>query len=255
MTTMAAACCLSSADAAALWLLLIIMMSGSSAIIAQEAEQCGGKTVAGNSTPFKLDGTFTFGAMPAPRLVPYPASLRASAAYLPLHNCSIGVDDPSLLPLAQLLSAEVLAATSGAVKLAVGIAPTARPSIILLSLSKKSSSGDGPEAYSLLSTAESATLISTTYAGMVSATATLLQAVELSGDYDAVPRTHANCTTAPEWRLPALNIHDAPALPYRGAALCTPTNPLHALQPCTWCSSTAMCSDTWATAISIRYCA
>ena len=76
-----------------------------------------------------------------------------------------------------------------------------------------------------------------------------------SGDYDAVPRTHANCTTAPEWRLPALNIHDAPALPYRGAALCTPTNPLHALQPCTWCSSTAMCSDTWAAAISIRYCA
>jgi hypothetical protein len=213
------------------------LLLGFAAAQQNQPEQCGSKEVNASSTPFRLNGTFTFDAVPAPRLVPYPASLRTSAAYLPLGSCSISVDDESLLPLAKLLSAEVLAATDGTVNLAVTkgasapgpsapgadcvsagcalLPPTClptQPSEILLSLSHKLSG----ESYSLVSTSKSVTLVAGTYAGMVSATATLLQAIERSGNYDAVPRTGHNCTTAPEWRLPALNIQDTPELPYRG---------------------------------------
>lgn len=180
-----------------------------------QPEQCGGKAVDSNDTPFHQNGRFSFQAVPAPKLVPYPASLRASADYLSLQNCTLSVDDVSLLPLAELLSTEVRASTSGAVNLSVvarGIPPNS--SVISLSLSK--TAHGAVDGYSLISSATGAVLSSTTYGGMVSATATLLQAIELSGDYDAIPRTKANCTTVREWRLPALNIQDSPALPYRG---------------------------------------
>ena len=155
--------------------------------------------------------------MPAPKLVPYPASLRASANYLSLHSCSLTFDDAALLPLAELLSAEVNASTGGAVNLRIGPASgaLANSSVISMSLSTVSH-GAAPNGYSLVSTAKGATLSASTYSGMVSATATLLQAIEFSGDYDAVPRTNKNCTTAAEWRLPAVSIEDSPALPYRG---------------------------------------
>ena len=194
------------------------------------AEQCGGEPVNASSTPFRTPGapaTFTFPAVPAPRLVPFPASLQAEAAYLPLAGCAIRVggtaaEQKQLLPLATLLAAEVKAATDGAVRLPVVTATSSSPTI-LLSLSP--SVVGGAEAYSLSVSGESATLTAPSYAGMVAATATLLQAVERSFDYDAVPRTkeketkagpRGNCTTAPAWRLPAISVHDQPALPYRG---------------------------------------
>ncbi len=181
-------------------------------------EQCGGKLVDSNDTPFHQNGRFTFLAVPAPKLVPYPASLRASADYLSLHSCSLTFDDASLLPLAELLSTEVNVSTGGAVSLRVvhGTASGVLANSSVISLSLSTTPHGAADGYSFVSTAKGATLSASTYAGMVSATATLLQAIEFTGDYDAVPRTKKNCTTAPEWRLPALNIEDSPALPYRG---------------------------------------
>jgi hypothetical protein len=63
--------------------------------------------------------------MPAPRLVPFPISLRARAAYLPLQRIPIHVGSKDLISLGQLLASEVLAATSGAVVLPVTAEPTA----------------------------------------------------------------------------------------------------------------------------------
>ena len=144
------------------------------------AEQCGGEPVNASSTPFRTPGapaTFTFPAVPAPRLVPFPASLQADAAYLPLAGCAIRVggtaaEQKQLLPLATLLAVEVEAATDGAVRLPVVTATSSSPTI-LLSLSP--SVVGGAEAYSLSVSGESATLSAPSYAGMVAATATLLQ--------------------------------------------------------------------------------
>eukprot|EP00935_MAST-01C_sp_MAST-1C-sp1_P001202 g1202.t1 len=72
------------------------------------------------------------------------------------------------------------------------------------------------EAYTLDIASDGVKLTAGTYAGMVAATATLVQAVEMAGDYDAVPTTPQNCTTAPVWRLPVMEVSDSPALPYRG---------------------------------------
>lgn len=217
--TCSAATSLSVGPARALLCMVALVVAvGRSIARAQDLqpEQCGGKAVDSNDTPFHQNGRFTFQAVPAPNLVPYPASLRASAGYLSLQNCWLSVDDASLLPLAELLSAEVHGSTGGAVNLSVGTTSRMPTNSSVLSLSLATTSHGAAEGYSLVSTATGAMLSSTTYAGMVSATATLLQAIEFSGDYDAVPRTKTNCTAAPEWRLPTLSIHDSPALPYRG---------------------------------------
>jgi hypothetical protein len=210
---------------------MLLAAAAGLAFAALPAEQCGGEPVNASDVPYKTPGapaTFTFPAVPAPRLVPFPASLQADAAWLPLAGCTIHVggtaaEQKQLLPLAQLLSTEVAAATDGAVRLPVVASSSAASSalpIILLSLSESAAAGGTAggtdEAYSLSVTSESASLAATSYAGMVAATATLLQAVEHSFDVDAVPRTKANCTTNPVWRLPAITVRDQPALPYRG---------------------------------------
>jgi hypothetical protein len=217
---------------------LFVTASAAADLLPPPSEQCAGKPVNASSTPWQLNGTFTFPAVPAPRLVPFPRSLQAEAAYLPLGGCAVHVggtaaEQAQLLPLARLFASEVLAATDGTVNLPVSPAPPPLPvspspvtpppspvtsSVILLAFARAHDPRcrGGPEAYSLVSTDTSVALISTSYAGMVSATATLLQAVERSFNVDAVPRAKGNCTTTPEWRLPALNIQDAPALPYRG---------------------------------------
>jgi hypothetical protein len=197
---------------------------------AASAEQCT------QPPPYKTPGApaaFTFDAMPAPRLVPYPTSLQADAAYLPLAGCAIHVYGTSaevdlLKPLAQLLAAEIKAATDGAVSMPVATVPgsaareVAAESVtpmIMLSLSDVSAGGgaaNASEAYSLSVSNDAARLTASSYAGMVAATATLLQAVERGFNVDAVPRTKLNCTTAPEWRVPVISVHDQPALPYRG---------------------------------------
>ena len=195
---------------------LLLLLMGIANAQDLQPEQCGGKPVDSNDTPYHQNGRFTFLAVPSPNLVPYPTSLRASAQYLSLLNCSLSFDDASLSPLAELLSVEVLAITAGAVNLSVGAASSTPVDSAVISLSLSTSPHGAAGGYSLVSTAKGATLSATSYAGVVSATATLLQAIEFSGDYDAVPRTKLNCTTVPEWRLPALNIQDSPALPYRG---------------------------------------
>jgi hexosaminidase len=88
-------------------------------------------------------------------------------------------------------------------------------SVITLSLESGSDALVG-ESYQLQISRSGVKLIAGTYAGMIAATATLVQALELEGDYDAVPTTPENCTTAPVWRVPVMEIADGPALPYRG---------------------------------------
>ena len=187
-----------------------------SLVATKTAENCSSSSGA----PGKLlNGTLTFPAMPAPRLVPFPISLRARAAYLPLQRIPIHVGSKDLISLGQLLASEVLAATSGAVVLPVTAEPTAGAAAspaIVISLAPSGNSNGNAEAYTLNITATSAALSASTYAGLVAGTATLLQSVEFSGNVDAVPRTRNNCTTAPVWRLPALVIADEPALRYRG---------------------------------------
>ena len=48
------------------------------------------------------------------------------------------------------------------------------------------------------------------YNAVVSGTATLLQAIEFSGDPDSFPST-AHCTSPAHWRVPVMTVTDAPA--------------------------------------------
>lgn len=177
-------------------------------------------------------GALTFATVPAPQLVPFPASLQARPSYMTLAGCVIHVSEPSLLPLGNLLASEVLAATNGAVTLPVGGTDLAGK-VIQLALSGEVYASD-LDAYSLSITSGSASLTAPSYAGLVAATATLLQSVELSvgfcthqmidftlhmkqmytendgfyaitqGDADSLPPTKSNCSTHAVWRLPAL---------------------------------------------------
>ena len=103
-----------------------------------------------------MNGTFTFAAVPEPRLVPFPKLLQARPAYLPLRGCTVHVADASLLPLARLLADEVLAATDGAINLTVGMA-TGGPG------DRISSTGDCVEEFSLLCLALGTSCVSSVY--------------------------------------------------------------------------------------------
>jgi hexosaminidase len=171
-----------------------------------------------------LDARYTFAQAPAPRLVPFPHSLQVvmPPAYLQLSSVSAIVlaDSPAgqaiMRPAALVLAAELKAATGGAIDLEVKYDAPA-PTITLTLAGNELPRLGGEEAYTLnIDTTAGVTVSAGTYAGITAATGSLLQAVELSGNHDAVPRTPQNCTTAPVWRVPAMTVSDAPGLSYRG---------------------------------------
>ena len=165
-----------------------------------------------------LNGTYTFHAMPAPLLVPYPSQLAASPAYLSLSATPSIVlmgtpaEQAIMRPAGLLIVSEIRDATAWAIKPVLSSSGGNSP----ITLALGGGSALVGEAYTLDIASDGVKLTAGTYAGMVAATATLVQAVEMAGDYDAVPTTPQNCTTAPVWRLPVMEVSDSPALPYRG---------------------------------------
>jgi len=78
------------------------------------------------------------------------------------------------------------------------------------------SNASSPAYSSATFNAGGAALAGRTYEALVAAATTLLQALERSGDADSRTPTKCNCPTAPTWRLPYLDIQDAPEFGCRG---------------------------------------
>lgn len=149
---------------------------------------------------------------PTSLAVPFPAYIELGAAPT-IVLAGTPADQAVLRPAALLLASDIDAATDGAVQPAVGGAKGAAAAATITLVLATRLSG---EAYELAITTTGVTLTAGTHVGMVFATATLVQAVEFTGDVDAIPVTVANCTTEAVWRLPAMTIADGPVLPYRG---------------------------------------
>jgi len=204
-------------------LLAVLLLRGTSS--AAPAEHC---TTAPSVNATRLDARYTFAAAPAPLLVPFPRSLLPAAppTYVTLSGLSAialagsPAEQALLRPAGLVLAGELKAATGGAVDLAVVAAPILPPWTPQITLSLDGALGGGGEDVYRLSVDGSSGAVAVsagTFAGVSAGTGTLLQAVSLGADHDATPETPQNCSTAPAWRLPAMQVADGEAaLPYRG---------------------------------------
>ena len=181
---------------------------------------CAGKSQVPEDSNGKVNSSVLFQAFPEPALVPWPAQLDIEADYLPLSaGSAIVAASAELWPLAQLLSQEIAAATDGELKLAprnassVEAEAEAAAGNIVLSLDASAATG----ASALAVTASGVAVSAASYADLVPATATLLQALERSANHDSIPPTSNNCSSgAARWRLPHITVSDKPQFGIRG---------------------------------------
>ena len=164
-----------------------------------------------------INATRTFRRFPQPSLVPWPRSIQAESDYVVLNNASVirvpAAAAGELQPLARMLAADMAALSGGALNLSVVTSSSpAGGSSVVLSLNRTALLHS--EEYSLAVSAEAPGIITLTaadYEGLMTAAATLLQALEFSGDNDFVQNTSRyNTHTAPAWRVPVLAVHDWP---------------------------------------------
>jgi len=169
----------------------------------------------------EITSSASFTAMPAPNLVPWPQAISISAGYfypnastLILVNGNASVQ-AALRPAAELLASEIALVTGGKLTPKVEAETTkyiAGPHIHLFQDDLSQFTGD--ESSTRIAE-HGAVLSARSYAGMMSATAVLLQALEKGTDGDG--REAPKCTSgAPAWRLPILDVEDGPAFGIRG---------------------------------------
>lgn len=161
----------------------------------------------------KMNSSLVFQAFPQPALVPWPTQIAADNKYLPINGLSIEAGSSDLWPLAQLLSEQIHAITNMSLPVRNATTAQAKPESIRLQVSAESLEADT----SILNVDRSGILLEAgEYGALVSATTTLLQALENSQDVDSVPISGSHCTTPFSWRVPFLEIKDTPEFGFRG---------------------------------------
>ena len=124
-----------------------------------------------------VNATRTFRRFPEPDLIPWPASITASAAYTTLTPATTIVSaDAVSRPLAKLLASELAALTGGALDLTISTTATPGAAGTTITLVIAPSGSDRDNFYSLAVSSNGAALAGTSYAGLAAATTTLLQA-------------------------------------------------------------------------------
>lgn len=188
----------------------------------------GRNTTTPEDTNGAVNSSVLFQAFPEPPIVPWPSTIEIEASYLALLSGKTAIVAKSVAawPAASLLAEEIALATDGELKLtpqnasALAAASLISSGSIELELTADAgvdaAAGATAAAYSLTVGGSGVVIASASYEGLVTATATLLQALERSADHDSIPPTSANCSNAAQWRIPHISVTDTPQFGIRG---------------------------------------
>jgi hypothetical protein len=166
--------------------------------------------------------SMTFTAFPAPNLVPWPLKIELEDGYYYLNSSTVialsGSQTANLTLAGNLLASEIALATGGALSPKVVTATGFTPNAITLFIMGPDDLA--PAASRVQIAAHGAELSGGDYVGLMSATASFLQALELGQDTDGHNGVSkpvvCKSPAAPAWRVPTMEIDDKPAFGIRG---------------------------------------
>ena len=201
--------------------LLLLATVAAAAAAPPPSPQCAGDTNG------HVTSSATLTAMPEPMLVPWPAAIAIEPEYF-YPNAStvialqVGLLKKNATNLAllhragELLAAEISLVTSGALSPKVVDEDKYLPGPnIHLSLDDSGGTFNNVDGSSTRIEAHGAVLSGGSYTGLMSATSTLLQVLEMGSDTDG--RKAPACTSGPAaWRAPVIDVEDKPAFGIRG---------------------------------------